>query len=168
VKMSRIAIVDIDGCLCPSIFANIKHNDNNKLKSAEFEQALAEVEPYTWARDWDWSENQYRTIIVITGRLYEWNYITAKWLVKLFNSKFFELINVEWNDSYATREESYKDYVRRKVESIIYHVEKYDGEHADIFEDDKNILDGLRPFSHIVDFDNITLYLVKNGIMGEL
>ena len=137
------AIVDIDGCLCESIFKNLGHNDNDKLKNKEFEEKLAGVKPYDWAVKHDWSK--YKKISVVTGRLETHNHVTGTWLTKLFG-RDFELYNTEWNDKLPTRKDSYDDYVRRKSIKIFDEMVRMFNDKTDkfdIFEDDKNVLKEL-------------------------
>ena len=140
------AIVDIDGCLCESIFKNLGNNDNDKLRNDEFERKLASVSPYEWAIAHDWF--QYNKIIVITGRLTDHNHITRGWLSWLFSRSDFELYNTEWDDSLPTREDSYEDYVLKKADKILSEMVRLEEEtgilHFDVFEDDewiKSIVD---------------------------
>lgn len=169
--MKKIAIIDIDGCLCPSIFANIKHNDNGKF-TPEFVRKLETVKPYQWAREWDWK--QYEKKRIITGRITEWKVLSERWLGKLFNepvwgpgAKCNYLVTcVEWDDSLESREASGKDYIRRKVlkcaENIAFHL--YLGYEVDVFEDDLCIITDLKQMWDSLLFrDNITIYQVENG-----
>lgn len=162
--MTKIAIVDIDGCLCPSIFANLKHNDNNNLRNHGFEKQLSEVKPFKWATEWDW--RQYDNITVITGRLRDHNDVTFGWLVKVLGKKI-ELKNTEWDDSYPTREESHKDYVKKKVHAIvdvicIRGIDKC----CEIFEDSEDIINTFKLpeyYYFCSGWEQINIYQVKDG-----
>jgi len=162
----KLAIVDVDDTLCPSIFKNIVHNDNGLLRTPGFEKQLMEVTPYKWAREWDWK--QYDKIVVNTGRLVEWNDITRNWLFGMIPVPV-EIINVEWDDSYPTREESYKDYVKRKI-FIILHVIKDSGsfESCHVFEDTEDIIQVLTDntadiMDVLINWLLVSIYQVTDG-----
>jgi len=139
----KTAILDIDGTLCPSVFANIRHNDNSLLCTPEFEERLRTVQAFPWVVKHDWA--QYRYIIVITGRLQKWRDLTYTWLqehgIEIFS---FDIHEIEWDDSLPTREDSYNDYARRKVlrisREIATRLAGSKNARVTVYEDDKNVL----------------------------
>jgi hypothetical protein len=170
----KVALLDIDGTLCESFFANVKHNDNGKF-DAEFLDRLSKVEPYPWVKEWDWEQysktpGNMQTMIFCTGRLRWWNWLTAEWLINCFGGYVIqdEIINIHWDDSLPTREESYKKYVQQKTLKLLELVARYnyEGYHVDVFEDDRKVLThlGAHDYRH-VDF---TRYIVEDGIINEM
>ena len=161
--MGNIAIVDIDGCLCESIYTNIKHNDNAQLLSDEFEKALEEVTPFEWAKKFDWS--QYEHVHVITGRMTEHHDVTMRWLQANFPWTNVTVEHTSWDDSYATRAESYADYVKRKADKIIdVFDETFCCDLVDVFEDDTRVME--RIINETTGIDSFNRYfLVAGGLL---
>jgi hypothetical protein len=169
--MKRVALPDIDGTLCESIFANITHNDNSKFDEA-FLERLRNVEPYPWVGAWDWE--QYTITDIVTGRPERFYETTRDWLLTIFPRRIsfpglpFTVHHTQWDDSLPTREESYKKYVQQKTLKLLELIARYnyDGYHVDVFEDDKDILAhiGWHRY-HPVSF---TRYIVEDGVLHEM
>lgn len=163
----KAVILDIDGTLCESPFKNITHNDNDRLRTPAFAQQLRDAEPYDWVKEHDW--DQYQFIIVVTGRLSDWNEITASWLEQsgitpkgLYMDAAIH--NVGWNDGLPSREASYTDYCGRKI----LYITKLTcsllllGSDVDIYEDDPFVVAELRRVWKFMR-RRVHVYLVEGG-----
>lgn len=152
-KMVRyFYVLDIDGCLCPSVYANIKH-DNSIPPQSSLSKALVEVQPFSWVGMLASEIGCLNaSVTVITGRSACHNDITRAWLEKTMRTSRFDLLNVEWNGTYPTRDESYNDYVVRKSMMIsarvldMYLVNCLSGESMqfNIYEDDLRVIERVR------------------------
>lgn len=162
--IKRTAIIDIDDTLGPSPFKNILHNDNSLLETPEFQKKLKEMPVFPWVKDWNWE--QYSQIIPITGRLQRWNGITYSYLREeiVKNAPLVGIINIEWDDTLPTRDDSYNNYVRRKILKTVYHIThlNYYGEHVDVFEDNSEVIGALLALRDLSIF-KLTLFWVKDG-----
>jgi hypothetical protein len=161
--MKRVALLDVDGTLCPSIFANITHNDNSRFDDV-FLEKLRNVEPYPWVGEWDW-EQYHAPCIIVTGRLSDWNKLTWRWLDRWTRIGYLwdYTENIHWDDSLPTREESYKKYVQQKTLKLLELIARYNyaGYHVDVFEDDGNVIARLNFLNQ--DVFDITRYIVEGG-----
>ena len=162
----NIAILDIDGCLCASQYVNIKHNDNSRLLSKEFQLRLRSNLPFPWVKRFKW--DYYEKLHFITGRMEAHHLVTMEWLRDIFPDQTATLHHVEWNDSYETRQQSYEDYVKRKTAAIIDQYENtMTTDYVDVFEDDARVMAGIIDYRR----DNkwcerfMHLYLVAGGAL---
>jgi hypothetical protein len=129
-------IVDIDGTLCESLFANCAHNDNERVYTDEFRERLKKQEPFPWTKTFPFRDAD--EIHVITGRDTRVLLETCKFLKKVLRCDYtIEFLG--WDDSYPTREASYHDYVARKVAAI-----RAVGKPCIVIEDDQNVINAIR------------------------
>jgi len=113
----QVNILDIDGTLCPSIFHNDRlQNDNRNTLTSSFLCDLRCVKAYEWVQMRFW--NPANIHCIITGRMREHEDLTRWWFHHWTNRTLNSYTSVEWNDTFATRDESYQHYIVQKVLAI--------------------------------------------------
>ena len=162
-----VQILDVDGCLCPSIFTNDRlQNDNRNCLKPAFLADLAALPMHPWAVQ-ELNDEHVETWmrLLITGRLPEMENLTLDWWEKHVhigpNPVF---TSVPWNDKMATREASHRDYVGRKgrmiANTIQFVVSARPDVHCIIWEDDVDVLQHVM-FNTTNETDVISLWLVR-------
>jgi hypothetical protein len=115
----NIALIDVDGTLakrdaCWSQLAN----NNENAKTTEFLDKLAklgcnhEVVRHISLKRFDLK-------VLVTGRLDEHYMTTMDWCKDVCGLEMDSLMTVPWDDTFATRDESYADYVKKKVAKLL-------------------------------------------------
>jgi hypothetical protein len=148
--MIVVSILDIDGTLCPSIFHNDRlQNDNNNTLTPEFLRDLENVQPFDWVRAHHWYT--YDIHCIITGRMPQHERLTRRWFEWHTMEKLASFTSVHWNDTFATRDESYRDYIVQKAVAICCTVDGFNNAtkltgvpfEFVIVEDDEHVLANL-------------------------
>lgn len=165
-----VNVWDMDGTLCESIFSNARlQNDNGNARTEEFLRDLANVKPFAWANAFN---PRFAGInIIVTGRLPQHEAISRSWFERITGQRVDGFVSVAWDDSLQTREDSYVDYVNRKVKilaGIIHAWHAVAGScHAGVIvrvhEDDSNVLADLAT----CQIRDTELYIVRDGKLPE-
>lgn len=174
-----VNFIDVDGTLCPSIFYNLKKDNQDEASlSPEFMQKLRDIEPFLWTK----YDNQYWWIgnvnIIITGRLEQHRAVTMEWIYKHFTyaksgEYRFSFISVPFNNQLGDEKVSYRDYYTRKAGKLARlmldwattlassHLEM----RINVFEDDVHVLQELHSVEFMRNFrkDQVNLWVVQNG-----
>jgi hypothetical protein len=146
-----VQIIDVDGCLCPSIFTNDRlQNDNANCLKPEFLADLAALPMHPWAVQEFLISPHHDTWmrLLITGRLPEMEQLTLDWWGEHVDAGPAPVfISVPWNDKLTTREDSHRDYVVRKArriaDTIQFAVSARPDVHCIVWEDDEDVLEKL-------------------------
>jgi hypothetical protein len=130
-------------------------NKNANALTPEFLAMLRYLKPTPWFErnraQWYGNVN-----VIVTGRLPEHKKPTMERVHELFcevdsQKARWSFVSVEWNDKLPTREESYHDYVKRKADRLSDLYQEWNttlcvsniAHEIHIYEDDKNVLEGL-------------------------
>ena len=167
----QVNILDIDGTLCPSIFSNDRlQNDNDNCLTDEFLHDLLCVKPYAWVEEHATRGffDHHTINVVITGRMRDHQDVTERWFREHTHAILDQFVSVQWDDSLATREESYADYVPRKWRQIdasyrgFTRVSTFNGFPFEcrVVEDDEAV---LRCLLHYSSVPRECLWVVRGG-----
>lgn len=131
--------------------------DNKKANaiSEGFLSMLRHLQPTPWFLHH--REHWYGNVnVIVTGRLPEHKKATMERVHELFCEvdslkPRWSFVSVKWDGTFPTRKESYDDYVKRKADRLSDLYQEWnmvlcvsDIQHEiHIYEDDKNVLDGL-------------------------
>jgi hypothetical protein len=162
-----VSILDIDGTLCPSIFSNDRlQNDNRNTLTSSFLCDLRCVKAYEWVQMRFW--NPANIHCIITGRMREHEDLTRWWFHHWTNRTLNSYTSVEWDDTFATRDESYQHYIVQKTVAICCTVDGFNNSakitgvafEFVIVEDDEHVLTRLWEMRPDV---RRSLWIVRDG-----
>ena len=130
-------------------------NKNTNALTPEFLAMLRHLNPTPWFErnraQWYGNVN-----VIVTGRLPEHKKDTMDRVHELFcevesQKARWSFVSVKWDDTFSTREESYRDYVKRKSDRLSDFYQEWNTtlcvsnipNTIHIYEDDKNVLEEL-------------------------